>query len=226
MSKRNFSDDQVPQVVADYESGLSSDAIGAKYGASGRSVLLTLKRAGVDLRPAHVIPKVIGDEAQREMRRLYESGASVRKISIASGYNPRHVRRVLGISQRPQSAVRGEGHHSWKGGRTVTSGGYTAVKVTPDDPMFVMANKRKNRPSENYVLEHRLVMARALGRPLEYHETVHHIDGDITHNDLSNLQLRFGRHGKGVAMRCNACGSHDIKAAPLANVNSTTPSAT
>ena len=59
-------------------------------------------------------------------------------------------------------------------------------------------------------MEHRLVMARSLGRPLLSHESVHHIDGDRKNNKLSNLQLCFGKHGKGVVMVCAKCGSHEI----------------
>ena len=61
-----------------------------------------------------------------------------------------------------------------------------------------------------YVMEHRLVMARSLGRPLLPDETIHHLNGDRKDNKLNNLQLRFGKHGKGVVMVCAKCGSHEI----------------
>ncbi len=42
---------------------------------------------------------------------------------------------------------------------------------------------------EGWVYEHRYVMESFLGRPLSSDEIVHHKDGDIYNNDISNLQL-------------------------------------
>lgn len=56
-----------------------------------------------------------------------------------------------------------------------------------------------NRNSHNDVLEHVYVMSNHLDRPIAKGEIVHHIDGDRTNNDISNLYLYKNRskHLKG-----------------------------
>jgi hypothetical protein len=73
----------------------------------------------------------------------------------------------------------------WKGGRRVTAEGYVLVVLSPDDPFIGMARSRRNRT----VFEHRLVMARHLGRPLDPSEKVHHKNRDRQDNRIKNLQL-------------------------------------
>ena len=56
----------------------------------------------------------------------------------------------------------------WKGGRKVDACGYVLIKLSPDDPYYPMATK------SGYVREHRLTVAKKLGRCLEKWEEVHH----------------------------------------------------
>lgn len=77
---------------------------------------------------------------------------------------------------------------SWKGGRFVDSQGYIRI-YKPEHPN-VMINK--------YVFEHRLVMEKHLGRLLKSSEIVHHLDGDKTNNEISNLKL-YSSNGKHIS---------------------------
>ena len=63
--------------------------------------------------------------------------------------------------------------------RYVDSNGY--VRVRDDDGVCGRAG--------SLVLEHRLVMAKKIGRPLRPDEFVHHIDGNKSNNDPSNLTI-------------------------------------
>lgn len=67
--------------------------------------------------------------------------------------------------------------------RVMTSDGYIAIHC-PDEFFASMATLTNNR-----ILEHRLIMARHLGRCLRIYEVVHHINGLKDDNRLENLQL-------------------------------------
>jgi hypothetical protein len=69
-------------------------------------------------------------------------------------------------------------NHNWKGGK---------VHMLGYEFTFV-----KDHPYANpigYVKTARLVMENYLGRYLDPEEVVHHIDGDVTNNDIENLML-------------------------------------
>jgi len=75
----------------------------------------------------------------------------------------------------------GEKHGQWKGGR-FSQQGYVMVRVYPDDFFYPMASK------SGYVLEHRLVVAKALGRCLQRWELVHHKGVKYPKGSVENKQ--------------------------------------
>jgi hypothetical protein len=61
--------------------------------------------------------------------------------------------------------------------------GYIRVILRPNDPFIGMTGSRRQ------VVEHRLVMAKSLGRCLDEGEQVHHKNGIRDDNRLENLEL-------------------------------------
>lgn len=203
-----FTPEQAAEIAAKYVSGVITADLLAEYGGSYYSLKKAIRSQGVEIRdnPAPLeTPEEVADILNR-----YESGQSQQKISLDIGRSQSFVSRVIRkYGSGARAYPKGENHPHWKGGRYIDTNGYVRVLVAKDDEFAAMALK------EGTALEHRLVMARSLGRHLERHETVHHINGDRTDNRIENLQLRQGKHGKHTAYRCCDCGSENVQAVEL-----------
>lgn len=92
----------------------------------------------------------------------------------------------------------GEGHHNWTGGRTKRPDGYIdmAGSLVPEQYKS-MARK------DGLVMEHRLVMAMHMGRPLESWEVVHHVNGVKDDNRIENLELHPAMTHLGITTATN-----------------------
>ena len=76
--------------------------------------------------------------------------------------------RCCSCANRLKPHYSGDKNYHWKGGRQKTRAGYILVWISPDSFFYPMANQH------GFIREHRLVVAKALGRCLLSWEIVHH----------------------------------------------------
>ena len=127
-----------------------------------------------------------------ELKRLYldekkSCGEICRMYGLKSGSrsNLSKMLKNHGVMIRRET---GENHHGWKGGRIKKgSMGYIGIW----NPTHERAD------NQGYVYEHTLIMEKHLGRLPNKKESIHHIDFDVTNNDINNLHLcSYSNHAK------------------------------
>lgn len=162
-----------------------------------------LKLLGITGRGTKAAP--VTQESREEWQLLYDEAGSAsalaRRLHKPVATVIHHLRRQ-GINLRsgfrsPKTVVhRGPSHHNWRGGTYLHSDGYV-YEYAPEHP---------DAPkSKGYVLQHRLVIERSLGRYLTPDECVHHRNEKKDDNRLENLEVTARsphmRHHKKGALR-------------------------
>lgn len=112
----------------------------------------------------------------------HHSRATKRKLSLmmSNKGNPMYGKHhSVEIRKKISDSKKGEKNYSWKGGRSKSSEGY----------IIILKPKHPYATKSGYILEHRFIMEKIIGRYLKPEEIVHHKNKDIYDNRPENLQL-------------------------------------
>ena len=184
---RRFSDEDTAEFIRIYQSGKSLTEIARQYDASTKVIRDYLVRAGVELRRMGA-PAFWTDARKAEATQRYLAGEQLQNIAKVMKCGFDTVQRTLielGIHEKKNCTLRGETHHSWRGGKVTLDNGYINVRITDENRHLVAPPV----PRTGYILEHRLVMAQKLGRPLLPTEEPHHKNLIRNDNSPENLEL-------------------------------------
>jgi len=120
-------------------------------------------------------------EKNQKIIDLYISGLSSPKIgkimNLTTG-DITHILRTYAPYLKKHDRSGNKNSH-WKGGITYDRG--RKLIYTPNHP--------KPNKFGTHCYEYVLIIEKKLGRYLEKNEIVHHIDGDVTNNNINNLQV-------------------------------------
>ena len=117
-------------------------------------------------------------------KQLLKYDGKWRSKRFINGHQGRGRKQTEEHIRKRASQMQGSDHPGWKGGKI--------IKHYPERNTSYIQIHRPNHPlatKKGYVLEHRLVMEKILGRYLESEEVVHHINKDGTDNREKNLVL-------------------------------------
>lgn len=185
------------------EDRLPISKMAVKFKVSHKTMARAMKFHGIALLGRRSSNIFLADKVWLRKKYLEEK-KSIRAIAKESGSTQGNVYSVLRHAKIPMRTVKegvalvkriGPATPNWKGGRYKVGARGRYFKVWAHGHPF--ANR------DGYVMEHRLVMEKKLGRFLAKEEIVHHRDGDGHNNKISNLQLttkkkHFKAHFNGV----------------------------
>lgn len=184
---------EIPEAVASalvdgYLSGQTMAQIAEPFGLGQYVVRRVLTERGVEIRGStghRGRPRPLKASLD-EIVRMHSEGLSCNQIAKHFDTYQWKVAKFLrkaGHEPNDGRFRRGSANPITKVGKWTTKEGY--VTAILDLHEYHLRGRRKG----NSMLEHRLVMARHLGRPLYDYENVHHMNGDKADNRLENLEL-------------------------------------
>ena len=185
--KHKFDDATEQEIATAYAKGVHTGPLSRQHGCSKGTILEVVKRHGIPRKNRGGLPFVWDPAIAEEIVMRYQAGESMQKLGWAfnlTNFRIAQLLRMKGIVKVGAHA-RGARHGSWKGGKTASHGGYISILLQPDDPYYGMVR------AGGYVFEHRLNLAKKLGRLLLPQEEPHHKNGVKSDNNPSNLELWY-----------------------------------
>lgn len=173
---------------------MSAKAIGELVGLTRWAVFYALKTLDISRRKHSSKFQKLNDKEWLRQKYIDER-LSITQVADLVGTTRGNVRSHLkcagipvrsykeGITARFPQGRLGERANNWRGGRRKLPRGYISV-YAPDHPCCSQVG---------YVMEHRVVMEKSIGRLLTRDEVIHHKNGVKDDNRLENLELLRGR---------------------------------
>ena len=190
MSYKNISKTQIESIYN--ESGITGRQASKKLGITYKTFKAKLKKFGIKTKVRTSKYPELNDK-QWLKKEYINNEKSVRQIAIDINATIGAVYSAIKwarIEIRPSlesyklkypNGRNGKLAANWKGGKMFTGINGKYIKIySPNHP---------NRTYDKYVMEHRLVMEKKIGRYLTKEEIVHHKDGNGHNNDINNLSL-------------------------------------
>ena len=146
-----------------------------------------------------LVLKVCGKQKQRQQHHVIVECEDCGNERLVNVHDIRPYRVPSGLCAKCRGIAhysqlnnkRGTQAKTYKGPKRVGVGGYIEVALFPGDEFYetMYSRSSKGEGYVRYVFEHRQVVAKHLGRPLQTWEHVHHIDGSKQNNSIENLEL-------------------------------------
>lgn len=200
---KTFTDDQESEIRRRSLNGESLTTIAHLLSVGRKTIENAVKRAGGGR--ARTGSYTFTTDTCLELRQRLENGETMLDMAVELNVERSTISRAVksvGGQPRVGPPIRVKSYNR--------NDGYTVLKIEPGDPYYLMGRSVPGLSLGRTVLEHRLVMARKLGRALKRNETVHHKDGDRKNNHPDNLELWIGRQPKGAShAHCSTCHCFD-----------------
>lgn len=203
---KRLSEIEVKQFIELYKNGVKVEELCKKFDTTYYILKQVARENGFSLRGKGPQPKKRDMDLISKFIEHWKNGISQELIAaeynVTQDFVSKMIRKFM-----PENEYKNCSKYNRKitKGRIIHDAGYVMLRLEKSDPFFDMVN------GNGYVMEHRYIMAKKLGRCLLPSEQVHHKDGSRLNNCEDNLQLRIGNHGVGVCYKCSKCGSTELE---------------